>query len=125
MDARTVAVSTRNVTLRDPGAMVTLAGTLAIVGSSLLSTTSAPPSGAAAASVTVACGCPCPWIAAGVTENEPPAPGAGAGEGEGEGEGAGAGEGVGDRVSDGDVETLPHWATANVNTPSARTANSR
>src|SRR5258705_5009127 len=98
MDARTVEVSTRKVTLREPGATVTLAGTLAIVGSSLLSTTSAPPSGAAAASVTVACGCPCPWIAPGVTENEPPAPGAGAGHRAGEGEGARDRDGRGDRV---------------------------
>src|SRR5882762_5521300 len=121
----TVAVSTMNVALCDPGETVTDAGTLATVGLSLFSTTSAPPSGAAAASVTVACGWAWPWIVAGLTDNELSAdPGAGLGAGAGAGAVGGAALGVGD----GDVSagaTLPHCETASVNSPSARTTSSR
>jgi hypothetical protein len=42
--------------VRDPAGTVTVGGTLTMVGSLLVSRTSAPPLGAADASVTVACG---------------------------------------------------------------------
>ena len=85
----------------------------------------ARPRQAAAASVTVACGCPCPLDRRRRDRERAARPGAARRRRRGEGEGAGDGEGVGDRVSDGDVggEVLPHWATAHVNTPSARTAS--
>lgn len=94
VDAETVDVSIRNVVLRDPAAMVTLAGTFATPVSLLVISTSAPPLPAALASVTVACGCPCPRIDDGVTESEFPE-GVGAGEGF-PGDGVGVGVGVGD-----------------------------
>jgi len=118
----------RNEVLRDPDATVTDAGTRTIVGSSLLSTTSAPPSGAVDASVTVAVGCPWPWTADGLTDSELPGdPGAGLGAGAGDGAGDGDGDGAGD-TRDGEVEsgeTLPHCVTASVNNPSATAASSR
>jgi hypothetical protein len=60
VEVSTVAVSTRKFALRDPAGTVTDAGTLTTVGLSLVTETSAPPSGAGEASVTVACGCPWP-----------------------------------------------------------------
>src|SRR2546430_11040323 len=99
--------------LRDPAATVTLAGTFTTAGLSLVSVTSAPPPGAALASATVACGWPCPWMLWGLTDSEfPPAPG----------EGDGLGDGEGEAVGDGEVpDPPPHWATASVRDPSART----
>lgn len=127
--ARTVEVWMRNEALRDPDATVTDAGTRTIVGSSLLSTTSAPPSGAEDASVTVAVGCPWPWTAEGLTDSELPGdPGAGLGAGAGDGAGDGAGAGGAGDTRDGEVEsgeTLPHCVTASVNSPSASAASSR
>jgi hypothetical protein len=56
VDDCTVAVSTRNVALREPAATVTVAGSFTTLASLVDSTTSAPPSGAGEASVTVTCG---------------------------------------------------------------------
>ena len=56
----TVDVSMMKVAVRAPPATVTLAGTLAVAVSLLVSSTSAPPDGAALGSVMVPCGCP--WL---------------------------------------------------------------
>ncbi len=110
--ATTVDVSTRNVTLLEPAATVTVAGTLATVESLDVISTSAPPFGAAEANVIVACGCPCPWIDEGVTDSELPE---GTGVAPPPGEGAGVGAGVtGAGVDDGAVPAPapPHCASA-------------
>src|SRR4051812_172214 len=106
--------------LRCPAGTVTVAGTRATVGLLLVSTTSAPPSGAAEASATVACGCPWPCIDAGATLSPVP-------DGEGEGLGDGDGDGDGDGATGDPPPALvpPHCAVTRDDITSTPTTRSR